>query len=56
VARQMSQMTPEGAAAAKQILETMRAGFEAIRPEALRLERAGLVRSLDRSCSMEVTA
>jgi flagellar protein FliS len=56
VTRRMTELTPESASAAKQILETLREGFEAIRPEALRLERAGVIAPLDRAHSIEVNA
>jgi flagellin-specific chaperone FliS len=56
VAHQLTVATPESVQAAKQILQTLRAGFEAARPEALRLERAGLLPPLDGSHSLQVTA
>lgn len=56
VAHHLSQATPEGAQAAKQVLQTLREAFEAIRPEALRLERDGAIPSLDRHHTVQVTA
>jgi flagellar secretion chaperone FliS len=55
VTHQLTVATPESVQAAKQILQTLRAGFEAARPEALRLEREGLLPPLDGSHSLQVT-
>jgi flagellin-specific chaperone FliS len=56
VVHHLSQATPESARAAKQVLQTLREAFEAIRPEALRLEREGAIPSLDRPNTIQVTA
>jgi flagellar secretion chaperone FliS len=56
VVHHLSQATPQSAQAARQVLQTLREAFEAIRPEALRLEREGAIPSLDRQHTMQVTA
>ncbi len=56
VTYQLTRATPEAVAAAKRVLENLRGGFETIRAEAVRLERAGLVPPLDRSPSVQATA
>jgi flagellin-specific chaperone FliS len=56
VAHHLSQASPASAQAARQVLQTLREAFEAIRPEAVRLEREGTIPSLDRSHSVQVTA
>jgi flagellin-specific chaperone FliS len=43
-------------AAAAKVLRTLYEGFIAIRPEALRLERAGTLPPLDRACSIHLSA
>jgi flagellin-specific chaperone FliS len=55
VVHQLTLATPESVQAAKQILETLRAGFEAARPEALRLERNGHIPPLGGLHSFQVT-
>jgi flagellin-specific chaperone FliS len=56
VVHQLAQATPESARAARHVLQTLREAFEAIRPEALRLERDGTIPSLDRQSTMQATA
>jgi flagellar secretion chaperone FliS len=55
VVRQLAAATPEGLQAAKQVLRTLREGFETARPEALRLEREGLIPPLGAYHSIQVT-
>lgn len=53
---QLSQATPEGAAQSRKLLETVRQGFEAIRGEAMELERRGEVVSSDNLRTVLTTA
>ena len=47
---------PRRPGAARRALETLREGFEAVRPEALRLEREGAIPPLERTHCVEATA
>ena len=56
VTRQLRQATLSGLAAAKRVLQTLREGFEASRPEAVRLEREGIIPPLERPLSVQKMA
>jgi flagellin-specific chaperone FliS len=54
VVQQFAVATPESLQAAKQVLQTLREGFEASRPEALYLEREGFIPPVATSHSIQV--
>lgn len=56
VAHNLAELRPDSLAAARQILRTLREGFDAIRDEALRLEREGVLPPLDRSHTLRTLA
>jgi flagellin-specific chaperone FliS len=56
VTHSLTQLQPEGLAAAQRVLATLRGSFEAIREPALRLERDGALPPLDRQHAVRALA
>jgi|SRR5438270_620871 len=56
ITHSLTQLRPDSLAAARRTLQTLRGGFEAIRDEALRLERDGILPPLDRQNTLHTFA
>jgi flagellin-specific chaperone FliS len=56
VAHQMTLSTPDALPAARGVLQSLRDGFDAARPQALELERQGAIPPLDRTHTVHVVA